>query len=397
MCTEFRVWAEVNLDAVRHNVTEIKKCLRNGVKLLGVVKADAYGHGVNEVAKTVLENGADMLAVAFCDEAVELRLCGFNVPILILGNSQLADIERIVEYDICPAVSEYDFAEKLSKIAVKKQKTLKIHIKVDTGMSRIGFLADTEENRKDSCKEIARISKLPNIVIEGMFTHFASADEENEDYTYMQYERFVSVAEELEGMGLKIPLKHACNSAGLVKFPDMQLDMVRAGIILYGMYPSREFDRNLINLVPAMTLKSSVTQIKESEKGTCLSYGMTHTLAEKSKIATLAVGYADGYPRSLSNRAVVLVNGKTVKQVGRICMDQCMIDVTEVNNINVGDEVTLFGDAGSEGVSVDNIAELLGTINYEITCGISRRVPRVYIKNGKRVKVINHIMKEYGL
>lgn len=392
MNTRYRVWAEVDLDAVRHNVTEIKKCLRPGVKLLGVVKADAYGHGVFEIAKTVLENGADCLAVAFCDEAVELRRHGIEVPILILGNSPEFDIGKIIEYDITAAVSDFDFAKKLSDAAAKKNKCVKIHIKIDTGMSRIGFMADSDENKRKSCHEIMKISELPNLEVEGMFTHFASADETDEKYTHMQYNRFVDMAKILEERGLNIPLKHACNSAGLVKFPEMQLDMVRAGIILYGMYPSTEFDRKLIDLVPAMKFKSRITQIKEMDAGSCLSYGMTYTLEEKSRVATVSVGYADGYPRNLSNRAKVLVGGETTGQIGRICMDQCMIDVTKVNNINVGDEVTLFGDTGTSGVSVDDVAQLLGTINYEITCGISRRVPRVYIKDGEIVKVSNYIL-----
>ena len=397
MKTDLRAWAEINLDAVGHNVRMIRNCLKPGVKLLGVVKADAYGHGAVEVAREVLRNGADCLAVAFCDEAVELRQNGIDVPILILGNSTYADIERIIEYDITTAVSDVLFAEKLSLLALEKGKKVKVHVKVDTGMSRIGFLTDNEEDCIISCNEILKVAKLSGIEVEGMFTHFASADEENEGYTRMQYERFVRFNERLKAEGLVIPVKHACNSAGLIKFPEMQLDMVRAGIIIYGMYPSREFDRNLIELVPAMKFKARVSQVKKLDAGSCLSYGMTYKLENTMKIATISVGYADGYPRNLSNRASVFVNGETTGQIGRICMDQCMIDATRVNNINIGDEVTLFGDAEPNGVSVDSIAELLGTINYEVTCGISKRVPRVYIKNGKIVGTCNHILQKYGL
>jgi len=391
MSDEYRAWTEISLDAISHNVKEIKKCLKTGVKLMGVVKADAYGHGAFEVAEALLENGTEYLAVAFCDEAVELRKQGVEVPILVLGNSIQSDIESLIDFGITVTVSDYGFAKELSDKAVEKKKDVLVHVKIDTGMSRIGFLADSEENLVASRDEILRISKLPNIMVEGMFTHFASADEVDEKYTYMQYKRFVEMQEALEEKGMRIPIKHVCNSAGLVKFPEMQLDMVRAGIILYGMYPSADFDRNSIRLVPAMKFKTRITQIKELDEGVSLSYGMTHTLEKRSEIATMSVGYADGYPRNLSNKAKVLVKGQLANQLGRICMDQCMIDVTKVNNINVGDEVTLFGDAEAS-VSVDRIAELLGTINYEVTCGIGRRVPRIYIKNGKIVKVRNYIL-----
>jgi len=397
MKTNMRAWAEIDLDAVAHNVAEIKRCLNPGVKLMGVVKADAYGHGSFEIASELLKNGADVLAVAFCDEAVELRKRGVGVPILILGNSSESDIETIIDYDVTAAVSDAGFARELSRVAIEKGKKAKIHIKVDTGMSRIGFLADSDENRRLSCHVITEIAKLRNIEVEGLFTHFASADETDESYTKMQYERFVSMNGLLEEKGLHIPLKHVCNSAGLVKFPEMQLDMVRAGIILYGMYPSRNFDRKLIDLHPVMKFNSRVTQIKHLVAGSSLSYGMTHTLEVDSAIATVSVGYADGYPRNLSNCAKVFVNGEKVSQIGRICMDQCMIDVTEVNNINVGDEVTLFGGAEPNGVGVDSIAKLLGTINYEVTCGISRRVPRIYIKDGKPVCVCNRLLQNCGL
>ena len=391
MKTNLRSWAEVDLDALGHNVREIKKCLHEGVKLLAVVKADGYGHGAYQTAVTALKNGAEYLAVAFLDEAIELRQKGIDVPILILGNSTDSDIDGIVDMDITAAVSDADFAKKLSDSATKKGKTARIHIKIDTGMSRIGFLTDSKTNQSCSCDEILKISKLRNLEIEGIFTHFASSDEPDGGYTQMQFDRFMSINEELEKNGLHIPIKHACNSAGIVRFPHMQLDMVRAGIIIYGMYPSRNFDKTLIDLIPAMTFKSRITQIKEYDKGTCLSYGMTHTLEAKSRIATVSVGYADGYRRNLSGRVKISVNGNCVEQLGRICMDQCMIDVTKVNNINVGDEVTLFGTTG---VSVDCIAELLDTINYEVTCGISKRVPRIYIENGEKIGICNHLLNE---
>jgi len=325
--------------------------------------------------------------VAFADEAVELRRHGFDVPILILGNSTEGDIEVLLEYDIMPAVSDYDFAEKLSKAACTLGKVLKIHIKLDTGMSRIGFLAEDEKSIDDIC----RISKLSGIELEGLFTHFATADETDEEYTQYQFQQFVKTAEALERNGINIPVKHVCNSAGLVKFPEMQLDMVRAGIIIYGLYPSKDFDHSLIDLKPAMTFKSRISHIKYLDEGTTLSYGRSYTLEKESRIATVAVGYADGYSRCLSNRVNMLVKGNAVRQLGRICMDQCMIDISAVNNINVGDEVVLFGGT-EKGISADDIAEILGTISYEVVCAVSRRIPRIYIKNGRMTGLLNYLL-----
>lgn len=385
MTSGLRAWAEINLDAVGHNTAEIKKKLSKSTQLMGVVKANAYGHGVCQTAKVLLENGADQLAVAFADEAVELRLAGFDVPILVLGNSTDSDIKRLIRFDIMPTVSEYSFAKRLSMAAVSAGKTVKVHIKLDTGMSRIGFLTE-DVNTPD---EILKVASLPGVRVEGMFSHLAVADEDD-DYTRMQFERFMTVAKKLEEKGLKIPVKHICNSAGMIKFPEMHLDMVRAGIVLYGIYPSSDFDKSLIYLKPAMTFKSKVSHIKVLDKGATLSYGRTYTLKETAKIATVSVGYADGYMRNLSNKAIVSVCGHEVKQTGRICMDQCMIDVTAVNNINVGDEVILFG--GSDKISAENMAELIGTIGYELVCAVGRRVPRIYIRDGEVTEVTNYLL-----
>lgn len=386
-----RTWVEIDLDAVGRNVREIKKHIKPDVRLMGVVKANAYGHGVAEIAETVLENGADCLGVALVDEAEELRKAGLHVPVLLLGNSFEEEIEDIIDLDIMPAVSDVAFAEKLSAMAVRMVKTVNVHIKIDTGMSRIGFLVDNQDNLENTCRDIVKISMLPGIRIDGIFTHFAAADAEDEEYTLMQYNRFVNCIKRLEEQGIELPVKHACNSAALVKFPYMQLDMVRAGIIIYGMYPSKEFDRQCIRLVPAMAFKSRISHIKKVDSGTKFSYGGTYTADRSLTVATVPVGYADGYSRNLSNNTEMLVGREKVSQIGRICMDQCMIDVTKVNNINVGDEVTLFGGEGDQSVTVDDIAERLGTINYEITCAVGRRVPRVYIKNGKIVKKVNDI------
>ena len=386
-----RAWAEINLDAISHNVKQIKSRLNPKVELMGVVKADAYGHGVVETAKTILESGADRLAVAFIDEAVQLRKCGFKIPILILGNTVPQAIDELLEYDITPTVFTVDFAKELSAQAVKINKTAKIHIKVDTGMFRIGFVyTSREEEMQQTIDSIIEISKLPNIEIEGIFTHLSTADEADCKYSKLQFDRFCSLTKALSENGIEIPVKHVANSAAQLKFPEMQLDMVRAGIILYGLFPSDEVSPEGLDLMPAMKFKSRIINLKTIEKGDAISYGRSFEAKTAIRLATVAAGYADGYSRVLSDKAEVSVHGQKVKQIGRICMDQCMIDVTNVNNINIGDEVTLFGDSV---VTAEDIAEKMGTINYEAVCMVGKRIPRIYIKDGKTAKSCNYLLQ----
>lgn len=382
-----RTWAEVNLDAIAHNIKEIRKITAPGAQIMAVVKADAYGHGFLEVTKTLLENGADRLAVAVLQEGKQLRSRGVTVPILILGASGEETAEEIINFDITPSVFTYDFAKALSYEAEKKEKVTKIHIKIDTGMSRIGFLAG--ENNEEIVEEILKISRLPYIEIEGIFSHFATSDEYDREYTLLQYSRFTDVCDMLEDRGLRIPIKHICNSAGIMMYPEMHLDMVRPGVILYGMYPSDEVDKGRLELIPAMTLKSTITHVKEVEAGRGVSYGKEYITDRKIKIATVPIGYADGYLRRLAKNGKMIVNGTKVPILGRICMDQCMIDVTNVHNIDKGDEVIIFG---REGVTVDDLAKWLETINYEVSCVIGKRIPRIYIKNGEAVKILNYLM-----
>lgn len=382
-----RTWAEVDLDAIAHNIKEIRKITNPNAKIMAVVKADAYGHGFLEVAKTLLENGADRLAVAVLQEGKQLRSRGVTVPILILGASGEEAVEDLINFDITPSVFTYEFAKVLSYEAERKEKVTKIHIKIDTGMSRIGFLAG--ENNEEIVDEIIKISKLPYIEIEGIFSHFATSDEYDKSYTLLQYGRFMDVCSRLEEKGLNIPIKHICNSAGIMMYPEMHLDMVRPGVILYGMYPSDEVDKSRLDLIPAMTLKSTITHIKEVEPGRGVSYGKEYITDKKTKIATVPIGYADGYLRKLAKHGKMIVDGVKVPIIGRICMDQCMIDVTNVHNIDKGDEVIIFG---REGVTVDDLAEWLETINYEVSCVIGKRIPRIYTKDGKAVKVLNYLM-----
>lgn len=383
MNNNLRLKCLIDMDALEHNIDEYKKIITKGTKMLGVVKSDAYGHGAYEVSRLLEEKGADYLAVAFTDEAVQLRKMGIKLPVLILGTTDKSFIEDVVKYDITPTVYTYDFAKALSDYCVKSGKTAKIHIKIDTGMSRIGF------SYKNDDLEIEKIYKLPNIVTEGIFTHFAVADEEDTTHVKRQFERFCDICERLKNKGVEIPIRHCCNSAATIRFSEMHMDMVRIGISLYGHYPSDiKYD---IDLKPVMTLVSTVTHIKNVEIGETISYGATYTVSEPKKIATVAIGYADGLPRILSDKIKFTVNGKKVPQVGRICMDQCMIDVTDVNNINTGDEVIIFG-TGKNSVPIEELAKAVGTISYELLCNVSRRVPRCYVKNKEVYRIHNYLL-----
>lgn len=383
-----RAWAEVNLDNIAHNVKEIRRITDKKTEIMGVVKADAYGHGVMEVAKTLIENGVTRLAVSMLDEAIQLRQNGIDVPILILSYTDPRRAEEIILHDVTQTVFSHDLAEALSEAAVRLDKNIKIHIKIDTGMTRVGFMPGYS-----AVKNVVRISKLPKIIIEGLFTHFASADESDKSYTNMQFERFMSIVSELNRIGIYIPVKHVCNSAGIIEYPEMHLNMVRPGIVLYGMYPSEEVRKDRIDLRPAMTLKANIILVKEVEADNCISYGRIFKTQRDSKIATLPIGYADGYTRLLTTKGRVLVNGQSVPIVGKICMDQCMIDITDVEgSVNVGDEAVLFGSQNGNEIKIEDLADKIGTINYEIACIIGKRIPRVYWKDGKLYNVLNYLI-----
>ncbi len=383
-----RAWAEIDLDVIAHNVREIRRITNKRAEILAAVKADAYGHGVMETVRTMLENGVTQLAVSMLDEAIQLRKLGINVPILILSYTDPVRAEEIIQNEVTQTVFSHDLAEALSAAAVRQGRNIKIHVKVDTGMTRVGFMPGYS-----AVKNVLQISRLPNIIVEGLFTHFASADEKDRSYTQMQFEKFMSICSELGRVGVHIPIKHACNSAGIIEYPEMHLDMVRPGIILYGIYPSEDVNRSKIALKPAMTLKANVILVKDVEKDTCISYGRIFKTERESRIATIPIGYADGYTRLLSNKGQVLVNGQKAPVVGRICMDQCMVDVTDISgNVGVGDEVVLFGRQGGQEISVGEIASLVGTISYEMLCIIGKRIPRVYIQNGRICNVLNYLI-----
>ena len=395
-----RTWAEINLDFLKHNMQIIKKCTTPGAKIMGVVKADAYGHGVLQVAKTILENGAEWLAVSMLDEAIELRNAGIGAPILILSDNQPQCAETIINLDIRQGVYSFETAQSLSKAAEKLGKIAKIHLKVDTGMGRVGF---TPENAPEAAEIIA---KLPYLEIEGIFTHFAVADEYSEksnEYTREQYAKFYEVCRKIkQEKKIDIPIRHAANSAAILRYPEMHLDMVRAGIILYGLWPSEETKITGVDLKAVMTLKSAVSHVKEVECGTCFSYGCTYRAERKMTVATIPVGYADGYMRIQSNKGFVYHenSGKKLPIVGRVCMDQMMVDASsakESGGIKQGDTVVLFGDYDgdlSRFPTAEGIARIADTINYEVSCAVSRRVPRVFTENGKTVEIMNRLTRK---
>ena len=366
-------WAEIDLGAIAHNVRVIKDYVGFNTKVMAVVKADGYGHGAVPVAKASLAAGAEYLAVATADEAVELREAGIRAPILVLGTSfPGCGEDKLVELDITQTVCTLALAEAIERAAAARGKRALVHVKVETGMGRIGVPAE------EGADFIARLKEFPHLEIEGLFTHFAAADEEDKAYTWKQYKRFMKLVQELEERDLGVPpLKHVCNSAAICDLPEMHLDMVRPGAILYGFHPGPGV-KKVLPLRPALSLKTKIVFLKEVKAGTPLSYGLTHTVAAGTKIATLPIGYADGYRRHFSNRSQVLVRGRRAPVVGRVCMDQCLIDVGQIPAVAVGDEVVLIGRQGDEEITAIELADLMGTIAIDLTCGLGKRVPRLY-------------------
>ncbi|HBT20778.1 MAG TPA: alanine racemase [Peptococcaceae bacterium] len=373
-------WAEINLDNLAHNIREVRRIVNSKSQIMAVVKANAYGHGVYEAGRVFLENGARYLGVAILDEAVKLRLKGFNVPIVILGYTPVSDLGMVVEYDLIQTIFDLDHANFLSEAALRQGKKAKIHIKIDTGMGRLGFPAEEK-----SVEIVEKIAELPGIFIEGIYTHFASADTKDKTYTLEQLKKFCWFLEKLRETGIDIPIKHAANSAALMDIPETHLDMVRPGIILYGLYPSDEVDKSKISLKPALSLKAQVASVKRMKAGSSISYGCTYTLKKDSLVAVLPIGYADGYSWLLSNKGYVLVGGKRVPIIGRVCMDQLMVDVSSVPDVKIGDEAVFIGRQGAEEITAEDIARWIGTINYEVICMISERVPRRYLSHQKGI------------
>ena len=378
-----RTWAEVNLNRIEHNFKVIKKQVSVNTKVCCVIKADAYGHGAIELSQLYEKIGADFFAVSNLEEALELRIGGSTLPILILGYTPAVYARELSENNISQAVFSVEYAHELSESAKKFGVNVKIHLKIDTGMSRIGIMCQDIE-RDNAAAQALEIFNLDNLTPEGIFTHFAVSDEKEEgrEYTEHQIECFKYLINSLKDNGIDTDkiICHCSNSAAIMDYPEAHIDMVRAGIILYGLAPSGKL-KGQINLKPAMEIKSVVAHIKDIEQGTTVSYGRTFTANRKLRIATVPIGYADGYIRNLAKDAYMIVGGKKAKVVGRICMDQCMIDITEIDNVKVGDVVTVVGKVGDVEISTDDVASWTGTINYEVVCLVGKRVPRVYIKD----------------
>lgn len=381
-----RTLAEIDLDALKYNFNQVKS--KTHAPIMAIIKADAYGHGVKQVADTLLKEGAAWFGVATSDEAIELRNMGYTTPILILGVIFPEEYHSIIQRDVSFAVSSYEAALSAQSVAKELNKNALIHIKLDTGMGRIGF--DLSDN---SIEEIIKISQMENITIQGIFSHMSKADEEDKSYANIQFKRFTAMCSSLEEKGVKLPIKHIANSASIATLPHTHLDMVRSGIVNYGLKPSQWVGEEHISLKQVMTLKSKITHIKTVDEDLPISYGGTFVAKRGSKIATVAIGYADGLPRILSNKAHFLVKGHYVPVVGNICMDQCMIDITGYDDINTQDEVIIFGSDGNNTISVDSVALLCGTINYEVVCSVARRVPRAYIQNNKIIAIENRLTK----
>ena len=379
--------AEVDLDAIRHNVRQFRRHLPKSVRLMAVVKADAYGHGAVPAARAALSAGADSLAVAFLDEALELRAAGVSAPILVMGYTPPRAVGEAVRNDVTLTVYSEEVVEALGCQVAREGRSVDVHVKVDTGMGRIGLL---EEDFPAFLRHFAR---FPRLRIGGVYTHFACADEPDKGYTHFQHRCLLRFLDQLREAGMDTPLVHCSNSAAAIALPEYRHALVRIGIGMYGYYPSEELNRRVIRLKPALTLKTRIVRLKRPPKGTGISYGKTVTVDGSRWIATIPVGYADGLSRRLSNRGSALVKGRRVPIVGRVCMDQTMLDVTEAMPVSVGDEVVLYGRQGDEVICVDEVARLLDTISYEVTCAVGWRVPRVYLEGGKPVEVINRLMR----
>lgn len=390
-----RSWAVINLDHVAHNIAAIKALLSPGCMLMGVVKADAYGHGDKQIADQLVRQGVNWFGVSNIAEALSLRQQGIYHPILIFGFTPVEHAVTLNEYNLTQSIYSLDYAEQLQAAAQAAEVDIGVHIKVDTGMSRLGFVLDNGFLHA-SADEIAQVCAMPNLAAGGIFTHFAAADEadpESEDFTRWQYDQFRTIISILRERGVVFGLHHCCNSAAAIRYPDMHMDMVRPGVILYGLNPSDDCAGQL-DLRPAMEFYSCICQVKEIEKGTTVSYGRCYTAHRRMRVATVPVGYADGYERELSNKSRVLVRGQYANVIGRVCMDQMMLDVTHIPDAVAGDLVTIVGQDGDHQLTFDEMARLSGTINYEKVCLIGKRVPRIYRQNGKDVGIVDFIRQK---
>lgn len=391
-----RTWAEIDLDALARDFRAVRQAANAQAKVCCVVKADAYGHGAVRMAREFEELGADWFAVSNLEEALQLRLGQIQKPVLVLGYTPPEEAAALAKYHISQCVYSLEYAKELSHYAVESRVTVNIHVKIDTGMSRLGFYYQDISRDEATVQEVKTACTLPGLYPEGIFTHFAVSDEgkEGDAFTMRQFGCFKEMIESLLREDVSFEVRHCANSAAVFDYPLSHLDMVRAGIVIYGLYPSGEL-RSRPALEPVLSLKSVVSHVKTVKPGATISYGRKFTADREMKVATVPVGYADGYPRILSTKgAQVLIGGKRCTILGRICMDQLMADVSDLPEVQVGDTVTLIGRDGQEAISADELASLEGSINYEVVCGLSKRVPRVYLKHGKVDSIYNALLGE---
>ncbi len=380
-------WVEVNLDNVVHNLNEVKRVVKEGTKICPVIKADAYKQGVMEIARTYIDEGVDMLAVAVLDEALEIRKELKDIPLLVLGYTPEESFGLAIENDITLTIYTYDQGLKINERCKLLDRYATLHIKVETGMNRLGFLP-TEKSRD----EIIELKKLERLGIEGIYTHMARADEYDKTAAKRQQRRFDDFYDMLAEKGLEIPLRHVSNSASIIDLPEFNYDMVRPGIMLTGLYPSDEVNKSNVELRQTITLKARIALIKTIQKGEGVSYGHKFLAHKEMRVGTLPLGYADGFSRLLSGKMEVSVNGVRCRILGRICMDQCVVDLTDLPDAKMGDEVIIYDDDRAKGLNIDQVADLLGTINYEIITMLDRRLPRLYMRNGEEVALRNYLV-----
>ena len=372
-----RTWAEVDFDKLAHNYHALRGLAPAGTKYLGLVKADAYGHGAVPVAKKLEELGADYLGVACLDEAIEVREAGVKTPILILGCTSSIYAAELVKYNITQACYDLEYAKELSAGAQKAGGTITVHIQCDTGMTRLGFMCH-EDTMEKSASEIIEAVKLPGLKAEGIFTHFSDSDG-SEEYTMLQFGRFQDIIQRVRDLGYEFEIRHCANSAATLLYPATYLDMIRPGIVQFGHFPDAKMDHALCDLVPVLELKSRVATVRDVPANTPVSYGRTNTLTRPSRLAVIPVGYGDGFCRGFSNKLTVLINGKKLPIVGRICMDMCMVDVTDAPDVKEGDVAILYGSDGTNDQPVEAGAEIMNTISYELLCVLTKRIPRIYL------------------
>lgn len=372
-----RTWAEVDFDKLAHNYHALRGLAPAGTKYLGLVKADAYGHGAVPVAKKLEELGADYLGVACLDEAIEVREAGVKPPILILGCTSSIYAAELVKYNITQACYDLEYAKELSAGAQKAGGTITVHIQCDTGMTRLGFMCH-EDTMEKSASEIIEAVKLPGLKAEGIFTHFSDSDG-SEEYTMLQFGRFQDIIQRVRDLGYEFEIRHCANSAATLLYPATYLDMIRPGIVQFGHFPDAKMDHALCDLVPVLELKSRVATVRDVPANTPVSYGRTNTLTRPSRLAVIPVGYGDGFCRGFSNKLTVLINGKKLPIVGRICMDMCMVDVTDAPDVKEGDVAILYGSDGTNDQPVEAGAEIMNTISYELLCVLTKRIPRIYL------------------